>query len=218
MSHCREEDAGHHHHDDDHHHHHDHEHDHDGPDRGLESSLFNKIDIEHVRCLNESVDGAGKAVFKHWIDRFDTSKAVTSDADEQLIFIIPFTGSVKLKSIAVLGSPGPSVMKAFINREDIDFDSADSTKPDQEWELVEDPGQDLPEYPTRMAKFSNVRSLALYFPSNFGADTTTITYIGFKGEWTEVNKDPIITIYELAANPADHTLYSETNVTTQLLP
>ncbi|KAL2913984.1 hypothetical protein HK105_206422 [Polyrhizophydium stewartii] len=199
-------------HDDHHHHHggggHDHGHDHDGPDRGAEFTLYTQIAFDSVRCLNEAVDGSARTVFKPWDQRFDQTKVLASDADEQLIVFIPFTGSVKLKSIAVLGFndlSAPSKMKAFINREDIDFDSVESTGCQQEWELVEStPRGVIPEYPTRMARFSNVRNLTLFFPSNFGDDVTQILYIGLKGEWTALNRDPIITVYELAANPADH--------------
>ena len=37
-----------------------------------------------------------------------------------------------------------------------------------------------------MTKFSGVHCLDLHFPSNFGADSTQIHFIGFKGEFTEV--------------------------------
>ncbi|KAJ3299763.1 PITH domain-containing protein 1 [Borealophlyctis nickersoniae] len=203
MSGCRSESHSHGDGDDHHHHHHGHDgHDHDGPDRGAEFSLYRQVDIDRVICLNEGEEGSGKNVFKSWEQRIDTSKFVESDADEQ------FTANVKLKSIAIIGAPGeagPSKMKAFINREDVDFDSAESISPDQEWELVRDvPRGEVAEYHTRIAKFSNLRNITLYFPENFGADTTKIYYIGLKGEWMEVKKDPIITIYELAANPADH--------------
>lgn len=49
-----------------------------------------------------------------------------SDADEQLILHIPFKDNVKLKSISVVGEGGdmhPASMKAFKNRDDIDFDN-----------------------------------------------------------------------------------------------
>ncbi|KAJ3212358.1 hypothetical protein HDU67_003875 [Dinochytrium kinnereticum] len=95
-------------------------------------------------------------------------------------------------------------MLAFINRDDVDFDTVESISPEQEWELVQEPGREIPEYPTKIAKFSNVRNLTLFFPTNFGDDASRITYIGLKGEWTEVKRDPIITLYELAPNPADH--------------
>lgn len=56
-----------------------------------------------------------------------------------------------------------------------------------------------------MAKFNNVRSLTIFFPSNFDdSDETRVDYIGLKGEWQEMKEDPIITVYELNANPADH--------------
>jgi hypothetical protein len=59
-----------------------------------------------------------------------------------------------------------------------------------------------------MTKFNNVRSITIFFPNNFADDDgetlTRITYIGFKGEWMAFTKEPIVTIYELNANPADH--------------
>ncbi|KAI9101655.1 galactose-binding domain-like protein [Phlyctochytrium arcticum] len=206
MSQCRE-----HHHSqgggDDQHEHHDHDHDGDG-ERGVEYTLYRQIDTDHIRCLNESEEDAAKHVFKTWEDRFDLTKYVESDADEQLIINIPFTANVKIKSISVMGGPDqktPSRMKAFVNREDIDFDNAESVTETQEWELTpETPRGNIAEYGTRVAKFTNVRNLVLYFPENFGDDVTRIYYIGLKGEWSEIKKDPIITSYELAANPADH--------------
>ncbi|RIB16202.1 galactose-binding domain-like protein [Gigaspora rosea] len=183
MSHCHDEHESHEHED---------EHNHDGPDRGTETSLYSRIDRENVRCLNESSPGLGK-------------NFVESDVDEQLILFIPFTGSVKLKSISIKSGPGnscPSKMKAYINREDIDFDTVDSYTATQEWELISSP--DNIEYVTRMTKMYNVRNLTLYFPENFGDDITRIFYIGLKGEWTEIKSDQIITIYESTPNPADH--------------
>ncbi|KAI8820091.1 galactose-binding domain-like protein [Fimicolochytrium jonesii] len=240
MSHCHDE-----HHDHrgggghGHGHDHDHDHDHDGPDRGSEYTLYQQVDLDNVTCLNESDDGAIKKVFKTWDQRNDRTTFVESDVDEQLIVHIPFTANIKLKSIAVVGGPGeeaPASMKAYVNRADLDFDTAEATPPAQEWELVHGDTTStaaalIPEYPTRMTKFQNVRHLTLYFPSNFGAEVTRIFYIGLKGEWDVIKKDPVITVYEvrygrfeqlphlsdigldsvslhplakLAANPADH--------------
>jgi hypothetical protein len=39
---------------------------------------------------------------------------------------------------------------------------------------------------TRYAKFQGVSSLVLHFPENFGGDTTRISFIGLRGEATEV--------------------------------
>lgn len=42
------------------------------------------------------------------------------------------------------------------------------------------------DYPTKLAKMQNVSDITLFVPSNFGADSTVITYLGFKGESTKV--------------------------------
>ncbi|KAI9183043.1 hypothetical protein H9P43_003959 [Blastocladiella emersonii ATCC 22665] len=188
-------------------------HDHDGPDRGAEYSLWQYVDVDRVRALNESVEGAAKSVFRPWDQRLDDSKFVESDADEQLIIFIPFTGQVKLKAIALrapLDESAPAEMRAFINVDGIDFDAAESTEPTQAWDLVapadiQASGEgDVVEYPTKLTKFGALRSLTLFIPRNFGADTSVLRFIGLRGDFTPLNRDPIITMYEAAANPADH--------------
>jgi len=203
MSHCRDEHD--HSHNDHGHGHHDHDHDHDGPERGAEESLYSRTDRDNVRCLNEREPNSGKNVIKPWNERDDTTKYVESDVDEQLIVFIPFTGSVKLKSISIKTGPGdscPSKLKVYINRDDVDFDTVEGYIATQEWELVQSP--DVVEYQTRITKMYNVRNLSLYFPENFGDEVTRIYYIGLKGEWTEIKKDHVITLYEATPNPADH--------------
>ena len=53
---------------------HDHGHDHgasglQGEEFGIQYSLYQKIDLENVSCLNEEIDDSGKTVFKAWEDR-----------------------------------------------------------------------------------------------------------------------------------------------------
>ena len=50
-----------------------------------------------MSCLNEAVEESGKKVFKPYETRLDRTEWVESDADEEFLFNIPFTGSVKLK-------------------------------------------------------------------------------------------------------------------------
>ena len=38
----------------------------------------------------------------------------------------------------------------------------------------------------RVTKFNGVHCIDLHIPTNFGADSTKIHFIGFKGEFTEV--------------------------------
>ncbi|KAF8951144.1 PITH domain-containing protein 1 [Entomortierella lignicola] len=189
--------------------HDDHDHDHDElPDSDLvHESLYQKIDHDNVTCLNEAVQHSGRSILKPWHEKMDDTKFLESDADEQLILKIPFTGLVKLKSISIRTDPGetaPKVLKAYVNNVDLDFTDVDSAEEKQKWTLVEDANNQVVEYSTNVAKFTSIRSLTLFFSENYGGDTTRINFIGLKGEFTEFKRDPIITVYELQANPADH--------------
>jgi hypothetical protein len=74
-----------------------------------------------------------------------------------------------------------------------------------------------------VSKFNGVTSLLIYFPTNFGAETTKIYYIGLRGEFTQVRghhtiilysqyytytqaqrQGIVLATYEARANPADH--------------
>lgn len=124
----------------------------------------------------------------------------------QLIFFIPFTGNVKLKSIIVItdnDESRPTVMKAYKNRDDVDFELAETLTPTQEWGLVEAGGDGL-KYETRASQFQGLHSLTLFFPENAGGDTSKITYIGLVGTCDLVVRRTVIKLAEFAANPADH--------------
>lgn len=117
---------------------------------------------------------------------------------------------------------------SWINREDIDFGSVESMEPLQTWDcIVDPPGGEIAEYPTkyifafcyhasynwkscRLTHFRAVRSLTLFITGSFSEEEITrLYYIGLKGEFTELSEDPIITLYELNANPADHPVHQE---------
>ena len=44
----------------------------------------------------------------------------------------------------------------------------------------------------RVAKFNGVHTLILHIPENFGADHTRITFIGIKGDFSEVGLQPVL--------------------------
>lgn len=46
-------------------------HQHEDPERGFQYSLYTKINVNDLQCLNESVEGSGKTVFKPWEDRLN---------------------------------------------------------------------------------------------------------------------------------------------------
>ncbi|CAD5183265.1 unnamed protein product [Musa acuminata subsp. malaccensis] len=187
-------------------------HDHSCEDHNCSAdwSLHTHIDLSKVvSALNEAVAGSVKSVFKPWNRRLDTSEGFleSNDGDPELLVFIPFTSDVKIKSISVVGGSGgtsPSKMRAFINRDGIDFSDAQNMQPVQEWDLNENL-QGLLEYQTRYSRFQGVGNLTLHFPDNFGGDTTQIYYIGLKGEATQLKRDVVATIvYEITPNPSDH--------------
>jgi hypothetical protein len=64
MSHCHDEHC---------------EHDHDDlPESGEQFLLYSKIDIDNVRCLNESEPDSGKSVIRPWNERQQDSKVKNS--------------------------------------------------------------------------------------------------------------------------------------------
>ncbi|XP_072025536.1 PITH domain-containing protein 1-like [Amphiura filiformis] len=183
------------------------EHDHDDdPERGRQFSLYTKINKDMVECLNEIIDGSGKEVFKPWDQRLNKDKVVESDADEELLFNIPFTGNVKLKGIIVIGGEHdyhPAEMRLYKNQVHMTFDDTRG-EPEQTFEMQPDATGRM-EYCTKIAKFSSVHHLSIHFPRNFGADTTKVYYIGLRGEFSEAQRqEVVITAYEAYPNPSDH--------------
>ncbi|KAJ1819612.1 hypothetical protein GGH91_003800 [Coemansia sp. RSA 2671] len=185
---------------------HDHSHDEEA-DTGQADSLYDKVLVDKAWCLNESEPDSIKRVFKPWHERLNITKLVSSDSDPELLVYVPFNGMVKLKSIFVWGGAGdraPQSIRVFANRDDLDFDSVGEAQPTQEWPLAR--GARAPvEYPVRPAKFSSVRSLTLHLPSAFAdEETMELCFLAFRGEWLPLTADPIISIYELTPNAADH--------------
>ncbi|KAJ2918444.1 hypothetical protein MD484_g1913, partial [Candolleomyces efflorescens] len=178
-------------------------HDHLGHDLGPEDNLFSQIDRANVVALNTNEDGAN--VIKPWSERLDQTKLLESDADDQIILRIPFTGSIRLRSLLIKAGPGdqtPSKIVLYANQPNLDFDEVNERTPSQEFELPQ--SNEVGEYPLKTVKFSNISSVTLFIPASQGADTSQIYYVGFLGTWSKRNENPVITVYETQANLADH--------------
>ncbi|GJN89180.1 hypothetical protein Rhopal_002154-T1 [Rhodotorula paludigena] len=171
---------------------------------GTLNFLYQHVDRDKVVALNAEEGKEGKVVIRPWDQRQQEDEWLESDADEQLILHIPFTGNVKLRSILIKTGPAgytPDKMLVFANQL-LDFDEATSQDVTQSFDVAVT--KEVVEYAVRPAKFPSVRSLTLFFPSNHGEDTTRVSFVGFKGEFSALTRDPIITVYEAQANPADH--------------
>uniref|UniRef100_A0A8C4QC29 PITH domain-containing protein 1 n=1 Tax=Eptatretus burgeri TaxID=7764 RepID=A0A8C4QC29_EPTBU len=175
-----------------------------GPGGGF--GLYLRIDKDNVECLNEAREGSGQEVLRAWDERTDRSKYVESDVDQELLFNIPFLGSVRLHGVVVMGEEGgahPAEMRLFKNIPHMTFDDT-GREADQEFGMSHDLTGTL-EYPTKATRFSNVSHLSMHFSKNFGAENTKIYYIGLRGDWMQAHRHEVtICTYEASANPADH--------------
>ena len=166
---------------------------------GPSNDLLPYIDVENVRALNERESGSCKGVFKPHERRHEQDGYMESEEDDpQLIIHIPFTCPVKIRAISISGGgdgTAPQTLRAYVNRETLDFADAEQTPPVQEWALAED-GRDV-EYPTQFSRFQNVSRLSLFVQDNHGADHTHISYIGLSGVGTDHKRQAVQAVYEL---------------------
>ena len=70
-------------------------HDHsDDTEPALQSLIYKQIEFDKIRTYNESEPDAGANVVKKtWQERLNPEPELTSDADEQLLMIVPYVPS-----------------------------------------------------------------------------------------------------------------------------
>lgn len=110
-------------------------------EQGQQDILYGCIDREAVSALNEATPGSSKRIIKPYNERNDETLALASDADDQLILTIPFTGPVKLRTLLLKAGPGaqtPAKLHLYANKADLDFDDANAgvPKPTQSLESI----------------------------------------------------------------------------------
>lgn len=187
-------------------------------------SLLSKVDIPHVRALNmANPPEEVQKLFKTQNDKYRLKPVVRSDCDAQLILHIPFVNSsVKLHSL-ILRTNGdkycPKTIKLWKNDKAIDFDNCTLKRPtwtlkhplvgvaynDDVPEILESDDSFVEHYLPRHL-FTGVQHLTVFVEDihDDSEDESHLHYVELRGEASELLKDPVITLYELAPNPADH--------------
>lgn len=122
-----------------------------------------------------------------------------------------FTGQVKVHSLLIYTAPtaaAPKTVKLFKNRDDLDFSTASELSPTQTIEVPQPvTGADVFELPLNRAHWNTTTSITLFFEDNWSGgedDVTKVGYVGFKGQFMALNREPVSFLYEAAANPNDH--------------
>ncbi|KAI0760383.1 galactose-binding domain-like protein [Fomes fomentarius] len=148
-------------------------------------NLYGSIDKQNVHGLNLTVPEDAQALIKPWDERDDTSRFAESGVDDQIIIHVPFSQSVRLRSVLLKlgrGELTPRRLRIYANRPNIvDFSEAEDITPQLNISLLEgDSG--VTEYPLRTASFANIHSLSLFFSESVGGESLQLYYIGFKGD------------------------------------
>lgn len=196
-------------------------------------SLLSKVDSAKITGLNISNPREDlKQLFKNETTKYELKPVIKSDCDAQLIINIPFTNSsVKLFSLIIRSNGDlycPRTIKLYKNDTTIDFDNVNDKKPtfqiehpqvgvmyneDETMPDTLDNENEFVEHYLPRHKFTGVYNLTIFIEDIYGdEDETHLHYLDLRGEYTELNKNPVITIYESAPNPADHQKITDTTL------
>lgn len=170
-------------------------------------NLYCMIDTATTTALNVTKPEDAVGIFKPFVHRLAAEPELISDADEEIMVIVRFTSPVHIRKIMVIGggedAQHPSSLKCYANHEVIDFTNVTSIRPGQEFNLPLNP-EGTVELTTLIQPFTNVTSLAFYFPGNHGgAEATVVKYIGMQGEHTHYRREAVDTVYEVLCNGQD---------------
>jgi len=151
------------------------------------SDLKEFITLNQLDIRNEQEEHNVRSIFK------DDDSYLESDVDEQLMIGVPFNQTVRLHSLKIKAanvSHGPKTIKLYANKQNMDFDDADSV---QETQILELQGSDLDGQSIinlRFVKFQNISSIVLFIMDNQGDEETTqiqqLTFIGSPVETTKM--------------------------------
>lgn len=172
---------------------------------GGPESLLPYIDLSAVSVLNEETAGSAQHVFKVASRAAVAGCGATSPAgDALLVFKIPFTCAVKVRSIAVGARGGGGGLRArlLVNAQDADADAASEGPCAQELTL----GADGAYLGLRPSKFNAVHHLtvAVLGGGGAGAPPLEVYYVGLQGEGTGARAVAVHAAYEARAQAADH--------------
>lgn len=158
-------------------------------------------------ALNVTRPERAIGIFKPFVLRLEEEPQIMSDADAEIIVIARFTSPVHVRRIMIVGGGDPvyhpSQMRCFVNSDDVDFTSVQEMNHAQQFALPVNVNGTVELIP-QIHAFTNITTLAMYFPANHGdQDNTIIKYIGLQGEHTHYRREAVDAVYEVLCNGQD---------------
>ncbi|ORY28640.1 galactose-binding domain-like protein [Naematelia encephala] len=165
---------------------------------GSNANLWGQIDRDNVVGVNLLEPDSAPKVIKTWDDRLEES-GVESGVDDELILHIPFTHSLRLRTL-LLHLPGPSHpnrpsrLRMFINHPHVpDFADCTNSQPIMDIDISSPPPaalvlraaggrREVEEWGLKVQKLANVHSVSLLFSEAGGTHRSSVWYVGFKGD------------------------------------
>ena len=181
-----------------------HSHDPEFPDDNW--NLYSMLE-ESTTALNVTKPEDAVGIFKPFAHRLNPQPELISDADAEIIVVARFTSPVHIRKLMVIGGQEeghhPATLKCYVNHENVDFSSVEALNHAQLFNLpINEEG--FVEFTTVLQPFTNVQTIAFYFPNNHGdEETTVIKYIGMQGEHTHYRREAVNTTYELIGTGED---------------
>ncbi|CAK4082738.1 unnamed protein product [Aphanomyces euteiches] len=142
--------------------------------------LTEQFDKSNCYCLNEDPSFGYNNLFIG-----DDTLLLKSEADEQLLIHLEFKDAVKIHSISVKAphdDSAPSMIKLFVNRNNLGFSDVTDIEPTQKLEWTQDQLQTGTPVELRFVKFQRVTSLTIFVEENHGAETSALSSIKLFGE------------------------------------
>ncbi|KAG8343699.1 PITH domain [Trypanosoma vivax] len=182
---------------------------------GVGTLLNARVDLPHLQVWNarQSVSEVAR-LFD--VKQMDNLEPICSDADPELLLLVPLKEVCRVKAIAIVGTNdnfAPSEVKLFCNPTDVSgFDSVRRLRPQEELMLAQVSAGDRVVYRLNPAKFYASSSIGIFFEHSFGEEETHLLRIDLFGESSgrSVQQQTATNIvYEAMANPADHNVVEE---------
>jgi hypothetical protein len=106
----------------------------------IKSSLYPAIIIEELQCFNEREQDMVKGIVVPFDKRLSTVPLLSAEDDCELLLIIPFRSAVNIATITMIidENDGPTNVRLFTNRNDLDLSSIADVQPLQIIQLQPD--------------------------------------------------------------------------------